>query len=137
LEQYWRNLVGGVDAIRDVPPGRIDPVFFDDAVRDPGRFYCRRGGFVDENASFDPLELGIMPVVVEGAEPDQMIALRVAAQALRDAGPSAERLDRQRIGVILGRGGYLTAAQSRLNEWVRTSEQVVACLQGLLPELTA
>ncbi len=135
LGSYWNNLIDGVDAIRDVPTGRLDPVFFDDGVEDPGRFYCRRGGFVDDDALFDPLSYGIMPVVVDAAEPDQMIALRVASEALRDVGPSAERVDRTRVGVILGRGGYLTQAQSRLNEWVRTSEQVVAALRGLLPEL--
>ena len=136
LGSYWNNLIDGVDAIRDVPPGRLDPVFFDAASEDPARFYCRRGGFVDDDAIFDPLSFGIMPVVVDAAEPDQMIALRVASEALRDVGPSVERVDRTRVGVILGRGGYLTQAQSRLNEWVRTSEQVVAALKGLVPELS-
>jgi 3-oxoacyl-(acyl-carrier-protein) synthase len=136
LGSYWNNLIEGVDAIRDVPPGRLDPVFFDEQVENPGRFYCRRGGFVDDDALFDPLSFGIMPVVVDAAEPDQMIALRVASEALRDIGPSAERVDRTRVGVILGRGGYLTQAQSRLNEWVRTAEQVVTALRGLLPELS-
>ncbi len=136
LDRYWTNLVNGVDAISDVPAGRLDPVFFEALPEGPARFYCRRGGFVDDDANFDPLAFGIMPVIVEAAEPDQMIALRVAAEALRDVGQSAERVDRRRVGVILGRGGYLTQAQSQLNEWVRTSEQVVACLRGLLPELT-
>jgi len=136
LGRYWSNLVDGVDAISEIPSGRLDPVFFEGQSQGPGRFYCKRGGFIDEYADFDPLAFGIMPVVVEAAEPDQMIALRVAAEALCDIGESVDRVDRRRIGVILGRGGYLTQAQAQLGEWVRTSEQVVASLKGLLPELS-
>jgi acyl transferase domain-containing protein/phosphopantetheinyl transferase len=144
LARFWRNLVGGVDAISEVPASRWDPSYYDpSAWTAPGqavgdRFYCRRGGFVDELATFDPARFGIMPVAVEGAEPDQLLALRVAADALADAGADAGRLpDRQRIGVVLGRGGYLGAGLARLDQRVRTARQLEATLEELLPELPA
>jgi acyl transferase domain-containing protein len=138
LDTYWRNLVGGVDAITDLPPGRWDESFYaeDRALDAVDRIYCRRGGFVDDLATVDATRFGIMPNSVPGTEPDQLIALRVAAAAIADAG-GEERLpgDRQRVGVVLGRGGYLTPALARLDQRVRTANQLVRTLGQLLPEL--
>jgi acyl transferase domain-containing protein/phosphopantetheinyl transferase len=136
LATYWRNLREGVDSISEVPAERWDPVFYDPESRAADRFYCRRGGFVDAYATFDPAAFGIMPVALEGAEPDQLLALRVAAEALADAGPSVRHAARERTGVILGRGGYLTAGVARLEQRVRTAQQLVECLRGLLPNLS-
>ena len=55
-----------------------------------------------------PTRFGIMPVAVEGAEPDQLLALKTAAAAIDDAG-GLDAVDPERIGVVLGRGGYLHA----------------------------
>ncbi|MET8411672.1 beta-ketoacyl synthase N-terminal-like domain-containing protein [Streptomyces sp. NPDC005195] len=138
LAAYWRNLVSGVDAITDVPPGRwdADEYYAPGAEPRADRVYCRRGGFVDELAELDVTEFGIMPAAVPATEPDQLIALRVAAQALADAG-GADRLpaDRHRVGVVLGRGGYLTPGLVRLDQRVRTASQLVRTLGELLPDL--
>ena len=107
IDALWRNVVGGVDAISDVPDGRWDPVFFDPDAKGADRFYCRRGGFVDDLATFDPLAFGIMPNALDAIEPDQLLALAAASAALRDAGDPHERVDPARISVVLGRGGYL------------------------------
>jgi 3-oxoacyl-(acyl-carrier-protein) synthase/malonyl CoA-acyl carrier protein transacylase len=136
LATYWRNLVGAVDAISEVPEGRWDESFYSTVEGGPDRIYCRRGGFVD--AEIDVTRFGIMPNSVPGTEPDQLIALRVAASAIADAGGD-HRLpsDRQRVGVVLGRGGYLTPGLVRLDQRVRTANQLVRTLGELLPELGA
>ncbi|MCX4578330.1 polyketide synthase dehydratase domain-containing protein [Streptomyces sp. NBC_01571] len=140
LAAYWRNLVSGVDAITDVPQSRwdADDYYAPGAEPRADRVYCRRGGFVDELAELDVTEFGIMPAAVPATEPDQLIALRVAAQALADAG-GADRLpaDRHRVGVVLGRGGYLTPGLVRLDQRVRTASQLVRTLGELLPDLDA
>jgi acyl transferase domain-containing protein/phosphopantetheinyl transferase len=128
LDTYWRNIVEGVDAIREVPGDRWDAEHYPDPV------YCRRGGFVD--ADVDVTRFGIMPNSVPGTEPDQLIALQVAAAALADAGGGALPADRQRAGIILGRGGYLTPGLGRLDQQVRTASQVVRTLRELVPDLT-
>uniref|UniRef100_UPI003F83775E beta-ketoacyl [acyl carrier protein] synthase domain-containing protein n=1 Tax=Actinosynnema sp. TaxID=1872144 RepID=UPI003F83775E len=137
LDSYWRNIVGGVDAITEVPPDRWDPGFYDpDAhgTRRADRVYCRRGGFVD--AAVDAAGFGVMPRSVPGTEPDQLIALQVAADAIADAGgESALPADRRRVGVVLGRGGYLTPGLVRLDQRVRTATQLVTTLRELAPEL--
>ncbi|WP_338059106.1 beta-ketoacyl synthase N-terminal-like domain-containing protein [Streptomyces olivoreticuli] len=130
LDRYWHNLRTGVDAISEVPPGRWDQ----DEYRS-GAVYCRRGGFVDDRLpGFDPAAFGIMPDSVPATEPDQLIALRTAAAAIADAG-GLTAADPARVGVVLGRGGYLTAGLARLDQRVRTAGQLTRTLGELLPEL--
>ncbi|WP_111604606.1 type I polyketide synthase [Streptomyces sp. Amel2xB2] len=146
LDGYWKNIVGGVDAITDVPAGRWDEEFYaawgsprtesGGGPRRADRVYCRRGGFVDDTAEFDLTRFGIMPTSVPGTEPDQLIALDVAHRSIEDAGGDGVLPgDRQRAGIVLGRGGYLTPGLVRLDQRVRTSHQVLRTLRELVPEL--
>ncbi|MBW8484787.1 beta-ketoacyl synthase N-terminal-like domain-containing protein [Actinomadura parmotrematis] len=139
--ELWRNVRAGVDAISDVPAHRWDPELYYDpeSYREPrsDRFYCRRGGFVDDLATVDPAAFGIPPNAVAGMEPDQLLALRTAAEAIADAGGEARLPDRERIGVVIGRGGYITPGVSRFDTRVRTSHQLAGILAELLPELGA
>ncbi|HJQ45297.1 MAG TPA: beta-ketoacyl synthase N-terminal-like domain-containing protein [Amycolatopsis sp.] len=128
LATYWRNLTEGVDAISDLPPARWNDGF-------PGEVYCRRGGFVDEFAGVDAARFGLMPASIPGTEPDQLIALGVAAAAVADAG--GDLGDRSRVGVVLGRGGYLTPGIARLDQRIRTAHQLVRTLGELMPGLGA
>jgi acyl transferase domain-containing protein len=132
---FWDNIVAGRSAIIDAPADRIDPRFF---AGTPGRadpLTTARGGFVQGDAlSFEPGRFGIMPITVLDAEPDQMMALKTAAAALDDAG-GLDHVARDRIGVILGRGAYLTPALARLDQRIRTSQQLVETLHTLLPEV--
>ncbi len=134
LDAYWRNIAGGVDAIREAPAARVDPVFFADnaPAGSADRFYCRRGGFIEP--VFDPIAFGIMPVAAAGAEPDQLLALSVAAKALDDAGCAVPR---DRTAVILGRGGYVTPGIARLTQRIGTAQQLVTTLAELVPDLDA
>ncbi|WP_349259574.1 beta-ketoacyl synthase N-terminal-like domain-containing protein, partial [Actinospica sp.] len=131
LETYWRNIVAGVDAITDAPASRWDPEFYDPAssAERADRVYCRRGGFVDEFITVDPVESDI--------EPDELIALHVASEAIEDAGGRAWLPDGDRVGVILGRGSFLTPGLARLDQRVRTTNQLVRTLRELMPELSA
>ncbi|MCK1799112.1 polyketide synthase dehydratase domain-containing protein [Streptomyces sp. XM4193] len=141
LAAYWRNIVGGVDAISEVPADRWGAEFYepdggaDADARRADRVYCRRGGFCDQDTEFDLARLGIMPKSIPGTEPDQLIALQVAHDSLLDAGGDILPEDRERVGVILGRGGYLTPGLVRLDQRVRTANQLVSTLRELLPDV--
>ncbi|MFF1445995.1 beta-ketoacyl synthase N-terminal-like domain-containing protein [Streptomyces sp. NPDC058295] len=141
LDAYWRNLRDGVDAIGEVPEGRWDAEYYrpgsasEPAVAD--RVYARRGGFVDGLAEVEVTRFGIMPHSVAGTEPDQLIALHVASAALDDAGGPDRLPDRARVGVVLGRGGYLGPGLARLDQRVRTAGQLVRTMGELLPDLTS
>ena len=129
LTTYWRNIVGGVDAITDVPADRWDSEFYDPASVRADRVYCRRGGFIDESATVD---------AIPGAEPDdELIALHVASEAIEDAGGRAWLPDGDRVGVVLGRGSYVTPGMVRLDQRVRTANQLVRTLRELMPDLPA
>jgi 3-oxoacyl-(acyl-carrier-protein) synthase/phosphopantetheinyl transferase len=137
LATYWSNISAGVDAITEVPASRWDPSYYDPHAatdRRGDRLYCRRGGFLD-HAGFDPARYGVMPAAVPSAEPDQLLALHVAAEALADSEVGSQLGDRSRVGVILGRGGYLTPGLARLDQRVRTANQLVMTLRELLPDL--
>jgi len=112
-DQYWDNLVEGVDAIREVPPGRLNgraqlPPAFTRLIP------CNRGGFLPSEFRFNPLRFGIMPSMVPHGDPDQFLMLHVIAGALDDAGVAADAPVRQRTDVIVGRGGYITNKISEL-----------------------
>ncbi len=133
LDTFWRNIRDGVDAITEVPASRWDPRYYDPESTAPDRFYANRGGFIDEYAQFDAAAFGIMPIAASGAEPDQLIALKVATEALRDAGYEKRPFPHQNTSIILGRGNYLNAGLARLSNITHGSEQLVESLRHLLP----
>ncbi|GAA4966674.1 hypothetical protein GCM10023205_34150 [Yinghuangia aomiensis] len=102
---FWRTVVGGADAVSEVPRERWDhDLYYDpDAVRDPhGRTPSKWGGFVPR-IPFDPTAYGIPPASLGSIEPAQLLALHVAARALHDAGYGDGReFDRSRTAVVFG-----------------------------------
>ena len=138
LDDYWSNLIGGVDTISAVPAHRWDPAYYSpDAYRNPNsnQIYCRRGGFVDELAQVDVTRFGISPAAVAGIEPDQLLALSVAAAAIDDAGGSPRLGDGERVGVILGRGGYVAPSAVRFLDRVRGARQLTLAVEQLFPDV--
>lgn len=135
-DEFWNNICAGKDAITSVPAHRIDPSFFANPDDGIAHFYCQRGGFVDHLADFDPVEYGIMPRVAQSVEPDQLLALRVGCEALADAGYLTRDFDRNKTGVIVGRGNYAGPGLLRLQQHVRELPQLLATLKDLFPDLT-
>ena len=133
LDAYWRNIVAGVEAISDVPPERWEPSFYDPDSTAIDRFYCKRGGFVDAYARFDPTRFGVMPRAAEAADPDQLLALKLGFDALADAGYGEREFARARTGVVIGRGNYVSAGVLRLEQHVRLLPQLMATLSELFP----
>ena len=102
LERFWANIAGGVDATREVPPGRwaIEASeAFDPRVGQPDRVYATRGGFI-EDFRLDPEGLDLDPDLLERLDPMFQLALHAGRQAWR--GAATEGLDRRRVGVVLG-----------------------------------
>ena len=136
LDQYWQNILSGVDCISDAPADAWDQgVLFDPASDANDRVYCKRGGFLGEKErAFNPLQYGIMPSGVAGAEPDQFLGLRVAHEALADAGYLDNPAIKDRTAVILGRGAYVNAGQMNLVQHGWIVEQTLQILKRLHPE---
>ncbi|MDF1563272.1 MAG: beta-ketoacyl synthase N-terminal-like domain-containing protein [Deltaproteobacteria bacterium] len=135
VEQFWRNIAAGHDAIGPVPEERIPGVFFDASTSSIDRLPCRRGGFLGASINLDVAAHGLMPVAARGAEPDQLLALDLATATFADAGYTEGGFDRSRTAVILGRGGYLGPGLVRADQSVRGAEQLAGLLRRLLPDL--
>lgn len=137
LATYWNNILGKVDAITDPPPEAWqEDRFYDPDATTNDRVYCKKGGFLGPLAYFDPLEHGIMPLAVQGGEPDQWLALRVAREALTDAGYGDEIPERERTAVILGKGTYLNRGNLSVVQHGKVVDQTLDVLQTLHPELS-
>ncbi len=136
LASYWNNIVSKVDAISDPPPDWEPERYLDPEADGNDRIYCKRGGYLGDLAHFNPSQYGIMPNSVDGSEPDHFLALRVAHEALVDAGYPEGQADRTRIGVILGRGTYINRGYTNLIQHGFVVDQTLRILKQLHPEYT-
>ncbi|MGV9942349.1 SDR family oxidoreductase [Streptomyces sp. NPDC003401] len=98
LSTFWANVVGGVDAVGEVPADRWDP-----AVHHGASTPSKWGGFLPP-IPFDPLRYGIPPASLGRIEPVQLLSLEAARRALEDAGygDGGREFDRSRTSVVFG-----------------------------------
>ncbi len=114
LERFWQNVRDGVDTAREVPPGRwlLNPAdVFQAGPPAPDRVYSCRGCFI-EDFRVDPTGLDIEPALLPRLDPLFHLALHAGRQAFRSA--VTTRLDRSRVGIILGNIALPTETSSAL-----------------------
>ncbi|MBK9032322.1 MAG: SDR family NAD(P)-dependent oxidoreductase [Myxococcales bacterium] len=146
-DAFWANIVGGKDAVREVPPERWSvEQYFDPSATGTGagkKTPCKWGGFLDP-VPFDPLAYGIPPRSLEAIEPVQLLSLEVARRALDDAGyasavsTTGRALDRERTAVIFGAeaGTDLSSAYGFRAMFPHYVGELPAALDRALPTLT-
>lgn len=135
-DTFWQNIINKVDSTQLAPADRIDPVHFSDSTNPVDRFYCQRGGFISDY-EFDPTAFGILPLAVEGTEPDHLLTLDLVQKALDDAGIFKKNISLEKTGIIIGKGNYTGPGATRAIEIVRTGEQISSLLKELLPEISS
>ncbi|MET3534998.1 type I polyketide synthase [Chryseobacterium limigenitum] len=135
-DTFWQNIVNKVDSTQLAPADRIDPVHFSNTTNPVDRFYCQRGGFISDY-EFDPTAFGILPLAVEGTEPDHLLTLDLVQKALDDAGIFKKNISLEKTGIIIGKGNYTGPGATRAIEIVRTGEQISSLLKELLPEVSS
>jgi acyl transferase domain-containing protein/phosphopantetheinyl transferase len=137
LDAFWQNIISKFDAVSDPPADEWDPkLFYDPESQSNDRVYCKRGGYIGDLSQFRPMDYGVMPVTVDGGEPDQWLALRVAHEALADAGykePPGEHLHTE---VILGKGTYVNRGNLTVGYHGMIVEFFLQALRNLHPEYT-
>ncbi|HEX6095638.1 MAG TPA: SDR family NAD(P)-dependent oxidoreductase [Thermoanaerobaculia bacterium] len=103
LDEYWSNLLNGVDCITEVPRDRWDHArYFDGQPQTPGKTYGRWGGFIDGVDRFDPLFFNIPPRNAAWMDPQERLFLECAYGAIEDAGYARESLAGASVGVFVG-----------------------------------
>lgn len=106
-ETFWHLLRNGIDAISEVPKERWDvDSFYDPEPATPGKMSTRYGGFIEGVDSFDPAFFGISPREAERIDPQQRLVLKVAWEALENAGIVPSHLSGSQTGVFIGIGNY-------------------------------
>ena len=130
LGAFWNNIIGAVDAVGE-------PVASWDAQRylDSGRIKTQFGGYLKDLYRFDPREFGIMPNSMDGGEPDQFLALKVARDALADAGYLGPAFDHTDTGVILGHSTYLHRGQVTVIQTDIVVDQTLEVIRAAMPHL--
>lgn len=103
VDGFWQLLLGGRDAIEEIPPDRIDLTrYYDERPATPGRIMSRWGGFLRGIESFDAGFFAISPREAERIDPQQRLLLETAWEAIEDAGIDANQLVGSRTGVFVG-----------------------------------
>ncbi|MGC4746935.1 SDR family NAD(P)-dependent oxidoreductase [Micromonospora sp. DT201] len=114
LGRFWRNLIEGRSAVREVTRWPAAE-FYDPDPRRTDRSYSRWGALLDDVDRFDPLFFAISPKEAERMDPQQRLLLEETWRALEDAGYAREDLAGSRCGVYVGYNG---------NDYLRTVEAV-------------
>jgi thioester reductase-like protein len=99
LDQFWRNLESGYDAITEVPAERWTPGAYPAASQRPlGRF----GGFLDDIDAFDPEFFRIPPSLAPLLDPQERLFVESAYGAVENAGyaPHEFAAPDNRVGVF-------------------------------------
>ncbi|MGH4001603.1 MAG: polyketide synthase, partial [Pseudonocardiaceae bacterium] len=119
---FWQNILDKVDAVTE---------------RDAGSDHSDRGGFLHGLARFDSADHGVLPRSIDGADPEHFVALRLAREALADAGYLDRPFPRERTAVILGRANYGSRGYGTLFQHAVVVDQVIRLLATLHPEHSA
>ncbi len=107
-DEYWRNLVNGVDSVGPFPLSRrkvvdryLDKVDMKLLSEDP-YFY---GGYLEEIECFDNDVFGILPGEAVYIDPQQRLFLEVALETFEDAGYGKPKIVNSNTGVFVGNTG--------------------------------
>lgn len=135
VSTYWENILAGKCCISDHPSPSAKR-YLDPTSTNFERIYTIRGGYLKELATFDPLAFGVMPDSVVGTDPDHFLALRVAKEALDDAGLSNKPFPRERTDVILGHGTYINPSNVNWIQHGLVLDQTIDVLRQVNPGLS-
>ncbi|KPL90187.1 hybrid non-ribosomal peptide synthetase/type I polyketide synthase [Herpetosiphon geysericola] len=97
-EEFWANLVAGVDSVRQLPRERLD------GLASPAPQGQAWGSQLDAVSYFDPSFFKLSPAEAAAMDPQQRILLELAYHALERAGYAAQRREQRRVGVFIGVG---------------------------------
>lgn len=103
IEQFWDNLLAGVDSIVEIPEERWDKnTYFDPDKEKRGGIYSKWGGFISDVDKFDPAFFNIAPREAEKMDPQERLFLQTAYSAIEDAGYRRQDIEGHKVGVYVG-----------------------------------
>ncbi|MFD2420915.1 SDR family NAD(P)-dependent oxidoreductase [Amycolatopsis pigmentata] len=101
--RLWELVATGADVVSRFPENRgWDTESAYAPQGEPGRYYQREAGFVDDADSFDAGFFGISPREAVVMDPQQRVLLETCWEALEDAGIDPTSVEDGRVGVFTG-----------------------------------
>ena len=105
MDAFWRLILSGRDAFREVPAERWDPAIYytpDLPGSQTGRRSVSKWGSFLRPVPIDPISYGIPPAALGSIDPSQLLALEAAKSALQDSGYPYDEpgADHSRTGVV-------------------------------------
>jgi malonyl CoA-acyl carrier protein transacylase len=142
-QTFWRNIQAGHYSITDLPAERWKAeLFYNPDPSVPDKTYSKIGGWV-RGFKFEPMKMGIAippksQVLIDEA---QQWAIVACYQALKDYGYPEQRLDPERVAVVLGNAmagenHYLSTIRIHLPEYLDILSSLPS-FQVLSPEMQA
>jgi polyketide synthase PksN len=103
LNQFWKNLVEGINCITEIPKARWDwRSYYGDPAKEAGKTNIKWGGFINGVDEFDPLFFGISPKEAELMDPQQRLLMIHVWKCIEDAGYSPQSLSGTKTGILVG-----------------------------------
>lgn len=112
MDDFWDNLAGKRDSIKEIPRERWDyRPYFDPDYQNvkEGKAYAVWASFLDDYDKFDPLFFNISPSEAALLDPQERLVLEVAWETMEDAGYTRKQLRRfldkeesAEVGVFIG-----------------------------------
>ncbi len=123
--EFWKNLLGGVDSVCDIPSDRWDVDKFYSADRQPGKMVSRSGGFIDDIGDFDAPFFNVSAEEACWIDPQHRMLLEHSYRAIEHAGICPQPLADNKVGVFMGIMGQDYAFLPKLE-----NPEIVEAFQG-------
>ncbi len=124
-DEFWENLLGGVDSVCDIPSDRWDIDKFYSAERQPGKMVSRSGGFIDDIGDFDASFFNVSAEEACWIDPQHRMLLEHSYRAIEHAGICPQPLADNKVGVFMGIMGQDYAFLPKLDD-----SKIVEAFQG-------
>lgn len=125
VDQFWNNILSGVDSVGEIPDDRWDIDQFYSAEREPGKMYTRQGGFLEDIGDFDAAFFNISDQEACWIDPQHRMLLENSYRALENAGICPHPLVDSNVGVFMGIMGQDYAFLPRLDD-----QEIIRTFQG-------
>jgi acyl transferase domain-containing protein len=135
VRTFWENILAKRCSISDHPDPEAGQLLDPDSDAFE-RVYSLRGGYLKDLARFDPVKYGVPPITVASGDTDQFLAVKVASEALEDAGLGDGNFPKERTEVILGHGSYFNPGNIVWYQRGVALDQTIKILRQLNPDLT-
>ncbi len=101
--EYWKNLVQGVNSIKEIPPERwsLDQ-FYSPTIDDPNKSVSKWCGLLDNIDQFDNRFFSISPREAKNMDPQQRLLLEETWHCIEDSCVSPKTLQEKKTSVYVG-----------------------------------